>query len=105
MMRGVLALLGVHLKTIELYCPWQNGRIERFFGTLKQKLDAIPVADGNELALKLRAFHAWYNHVRPHQHLLGHTPGEVWAGRDKSLGTPERFSAWEGRLTGWFFPP
>lgn len=105
LMRGVLVLLGVHLQTIELHCPWQNGRIERFFGTLKQKLDAISVADGNELALKLSAFRAWYNHVRPHQHLLGRTPGEVWAGRTKSLGTPERFSAWEGRLTGWFLPP
>ncbi len=105
LMRGVLTVFGVHLQTIELHCPWQNGRIERFFGTLKQKLDAISIADGHELAIKLLAFRAWYNHVRPHQHLLGHTPAEVWAGRDKSLGTPERFSAWEGRLTGWFFPP
>ncbi len=77
LMRGVLALLGVRLHIIELHCPWQNGRIERFFGTLKQKLDAISVADGNELALKLSAFRAWYNHVRPHQHRLRRTPGEV----------------------------
>lgn len=105
LMRRALGLLGVRLQTIDLHCPWQNGRIERFFGTLKQKLDAISVADGNELAFKLNAFRAWYNHARPHQHLLGRTPAEAWAGRGKSLGTPEQFSAWEGRLTGWFFPP
>lgn len=105
LMRGALALVGVRLQTIELHCPWQNGRIERFFGTLKQNLDAISVADCSELAFKLRTFRTWYNHVRPHQHLLGRTPAEAWASRGKSLRTPERFSAWEGRLTGWFFPP
>jgi len=105
LMRGALGLLGVRLQTIELHCPWQNGRIERFFGTLKQKLDAIAVADARELAIKLSTFRAWYNHVRPHQHLLGRTPAEAWAGRGKSFGTPELFSAWEGRLTGWLFPP
>lgn len=62
LMRGALALVGVRLQTIELHCPWQNGRIERFFGTLKQNLDAISVAHGNELAFKLSAFRTWYNH-------------------------------------------
>lgn len=41
LMRGALALLGVRLQTIDLHCPWQNGRIERFFGTFKQHLDRI----------------------------------------------------------------
>ena len=31
-------------------CPWQNGRIERLFGTLKGELDEIAVASGAALA-------------------------------------------------------
>ena len=105
LMRGALALLGVRLQTTELQCPWQNGRIERFFGTLKQKLDTITVADGHALALQLGAFRVWYNHVRPHQHLLGRTPAEAWGGRSKASGVPLHFSAWGGRLTGRCFSP
>ena len=38
-------------------------------------------------------------------HLQGRTPAEAWAERKKSTRRPEWFDAWEGRLTGWFFPP
>ena len=31
-----LWFLGIQHRTTEVACPWQNGRIERFFGTLKQ---------------------------------------------------------------------
>ena len=31
-----LWFLGIKHQTTEVACPWQNGRIERFFGTLKQ---------------------------------------------------------------------
>jgi putative transposase len=58
LMRGALALLGVHLQTTELHCPWQNGRIERFFGTLKQKPDTITVADGHVCAAPHQNAHA-----------------------------------------------
>lgn len=103
-MKAALAFLGIQLQTTALHCPWQNGRIERFFGTLKQQLDRIAVIDGDDLRCKLLEFRCWYNHVRPHQHLLGHTPAEVWDGRDKSVKPPRRFEAWDGALTGWFFP-
>jgi putative transposase len=105
LMRGALAILGVRLQTIELHRPWQNGRIERFFGTLKQRPDTITVADGHALVLQLGAFWVWYNHVRPHQHLLGRTPAEAWSGRSKTMGVPIHFSAWGGRLTRWCFSP
>jgi putative transposase len=103
--RGALVVLGIRLQTIDLHCPWQNGRIERFFGTLKRPLDTITVADGIALALRLGEFRTWYNHARPHQHLSGRTPAEAWGGRRKALGTPRPFSAWDGWLTGWWFPP
>jgi len=105
LLRGALSLLGVRLQTIQPHCPWQNGRIERLFGTLKRHIDCVTIEGRDALDSKLIAFRAWYNHVRPHQHLGGHTPAEVWDGRRKSIKSPHWFSAWEGRLTGWFFPP
>jgi transposase InsO family protein len=107
LMRSALALLGVRLQTTELHCPWQNGRIERFFGTFKQPLDRITIADADDLRCKLIEFRAWYNHVRTHQHLHlhGHTPTEAWDGRANSIRRPQWFEVWEGRITGWFFPP
>lgn len=35
----ILWLLGIRHQRTELHCPWQNGRVERFFGTLKEKLN------------------------------------------------------------------
>lgn len=105
LIKGALALLGVRLHTTELHCPWQNGRIERFFGTLKQQLDRIAIIDGNDLRVKLLEFRAWYNHAQPHQHLGGHTPAEVWSGRRKSTKPPRFMSLRGGHITGWFFPP
>ena len=99
-----LTLLGIQHQRTDLHCPWQNGRIERFFGTLKGRLDRILIADGGDLIGKLFEFRRWYNHVRPHQHLSGLTPAEAWAGRGKSMRSPSRFTAWDGWLTGWWFP-
>ncbi|NIP27488.1 MAG: DDE-type integrase/transposase/recombinase, partial [Phycisphaerae bacterium] len=33
-----LWLLGIKHQRTDKGCPWMNGRVERFFGTLKQKL-------------------------------------------------------------------
>ena len=92
------------LQRIRPHCLWQNGRIERFFGTLKQRLDRIAITDGDDLLTKLAEFRCWYNHARPHQHLSGRPPAKVWAGREEALGTPTRFCAWDGRLVGCLFP-
>ena len=105
LMRSALALLGIRLQTTNLHCPWQNGRIERFFGTFKQHLDRVTIADSDDLRCKLIEFRAWYNHVRTHQHLHGYTPAEAWDGRAKSTRQPQWFEVWNGRITGWFFPP
>jgi transposase InsO family protein len=37
--RLTLWLLGIQHQRIDPHCPWQNGRVEQFFGTLKEKLD------------------------------------------------------------------
>lgn len=63
-------------------CPWMNGRIERVFGTLKQKLDLIEISTREALLRLLGDFTVWYNVVRPHQNLAGLTPDEAWHGNN-----------------------
>jgi hypothetical protein len=82
-----------------------NGRIERFFGTLKEKLDRWEVDSREQLETALGLFRVWYNHRRPHQHLHGRTPAEVWAGIDCYATDPRQsvpVSAWNGLLTGYY---
>jgi transposase InsO family protein len=49
--RLVLASLDVRHQRTELHCPWQNGRVEHFFGTLKAKLNLWVVDSGEQLDL------------------------------------------------------
>jgi transposase InsO family protein len=83
-----LWLLGIRQQRIQPGCPWQNGRVERFIGTVKRELARESVADGNEVATALREIRTWYNHERPHDHLQGRTPAEVWAGIDVFAAKP-----------------
>jgi transposase InsO family protein len=82
-------------------CPWQNGRVERLFGTLKAKLDRIEVENRAALNDLLAEFGFFYNHVRPHQHLTGRTPEETWRRIDPYAAAPKSvqwFEAWGGLL-------
>ncbi len=100
-----LALLGIGHQRTEPHCPWMNGRVERFFGTLKEKLNGWAVDGHEQLNLALRDFRTWYNHVRPHQHLDGRTPAEAWSGIDPYAAAPRStryFLAWHGLLTGFY---
>jgi putative transposase len=85
--------------------PWQNGRIERFFGTLKDKLDRLAVDSLGALNMALGEFRFFYNHVRPHQNLSAAAPAEAWAGIDPFKVRIEEaywFEAWEGLLRGYY---
>lgn len=98
-----LALLGIRHQRIDIACPWQNGRGERFFGTLKQSLDEWCVESGQQLQQSLALFRDWYCTVRPHANLDGRTPHEAWYGIDPYREKPKRvewFEAWDGLLTG-----
>lgn len=101
--RATLFLLGIQHQRIDKGCPWQNGRVERFFGTLKEKLDQLSLDHRNGLNQALRQFSFWYNQVRSHQNLSGRTPAEVWRGINVYQVKPKReywFEAWDGLLTG-----
>ncbi|TKB95628.1 MAG: transposase family protein [Nitrospira sp.] len=83
-----LWLLGIRPQRIEPGCPWQNGRVERFIGTVKRELRHEALTGGHEFDRRLTAVRTWYNHERPHDHLQGRTPAEVWAGIDVFAARP-----------------
>ncbi|MFZ6872679.1 integrase core domain-containing protein [Undibacterium sp. Di27W] len=103
--RRALKELGIRQEFSEPGKPWQSGRIERFFLTLKEKLNLITPVNGLALDCLLGEFTTWYNLIRPHQHLHGYTPAEVWTGVDPYISAPKSvasFSAWDGLLTGYY---
>jgi putative transposase len=83
-----LWLLGIRQQRIELGCPWENGRVERFIGTVKRELKQEPLTNDKDFDRKLTRIRQWYNHDRPHDHLQGRTPAEVWAGIDVFTAKP-----------------
>ena len=104
--RVALFVLGIRHRRIDPGCPWQNGRIERFFGTLKEKLDQLAVDSFEALNEALGEFRFFYNHVRPHQNLQTRTPAEAWAGVDPAVVRPRDeywFEAWDGLLAGFYW--
>jgi len=102
-----LWLLKIRHQTIDPCCPWQNGKIERFFGTVKERLNQWEVESLTQLNHTLGQFRFWYNFVRPHQHLEGKTPAEVWNKKDIFKTKIKReywFEACDGLLTGYYLP-
>jgi putative transposase len=102
--KTVLALIGIQHQRTQIGCPWMNGRIERFFGTLKSKLNQMAFHDAEQLNHALSEFNLWYNEVRPHSNLDGRTPMEALNGIDYRTRRPrsiELFEAWEGVLKGF----
>jgi putative transposase len=94
--RGVLKLLGVRQQFTALASPWQNGRIERFWRTLKFELQTktrqsiaqgiavqtrMKFASVAAMGCLLETFKDGYNGQRPHQSLKGATPATAWNGQ------------------------
>lgn len=103
--RTVLRLFGIRQRFSAVGCPWMNGKIKRFFGTLKQALNCWQVENARMLQRSLDQFLFFYNHVRPHENLGGQTPVEAWNGIDPYATKPKQvryFEAWEGLLTGFY---
>ncbi len=103
--RLALLLLGIQHQRTDPGCPWQNGRVERFFGTLKAKLDRLAVESFAALNQALGEFRFFYNQVRPHQNLAGLTPAESWSGAAPFAHPAKReywFEGWDGLLSGYY---
>ncbi len=61
-----------------------------------------------ELNQHLLSFVFWYNNIRPHGYLDGLTPYESYHKQSITYARPGQdepmfFSAWQGRLTGFWF--
>jgi transposase InsO family protein len=76
--RVALRLLGIRRQFTQPGCPWQNGRIERLFGTLKERWYDLAQLLRLDVHLRLGEFAHWYSATRPHQHLHGRTPIQAW---------------------------
>ena len=75
-----LKLVGIRYQRIQTCAPWQNGRIERLFGTLKPLLRQLVVPTTAALQSALQEFTLFYKHARAHLNLDGLTPAEKWNG-------------------------
>jgi transposase InsO family protein len=100
-----LRWLGIRHITTEVASPWQNGRIERFFGTFKHYVRQVAIPR-SAMAANLQIFRQFYNQVRPHANLGGKTPAEAWSGRRHNLmGKGYYINEWDGVLKGVYLPP
>jgi transposase InsO family protein len=67
--------LGIEPKVIGFRCPWQNGAVERFIGTLRRELlDHVIVWDEAHLHRLLNEFVRYYHDDRTHLGLGKETP-------------------------------
>ena len=104
--RTLLKLAGIKHQQTQICAPWQNGRIERLFGTLKPLLKQLEIPNSNALQAALIEFSSFYNHVRPHQNLNGLTPAEAWQGYTQqdirqNIKSPLLVQALDGLLIGY----
>ncbi len=68
---------GIEPLYIDLGSPWQNGKDERFNGTVRDEcLNLHLFASVAEARVKLEAFRQHYNDERPHSQLGYQTPSE-----------------------------
>ena len=98
-----LWILGIRHQRTQIHSPWQNGRIERFFGTFKNYSDKV-IFNTKKIQFALDEFQYWYNAIRPHRHLNGLTPDEQWEEINPYRKNPrqvKKVSFWNGLLTGY----
>ena len=96
--RLVLKMIGVRQQFTDLGSPWQNGRVERFWRTLKSELQTkaarsrlngiavqtrMKFASVQAMRSLLEAFKQSYKAYRLHQSLGGAIPATVWNGQVK----------------------
>ena len=73
--RRRLAAMGIRDHPIAPRSPWQNGHAERLIGSIRREcLDHIVILGESHLRRVLKAYAAYYNHVRPHLALAKDAP-------------------------------
>jgi len=80
-----LQRLGISLKNSRPYHPQTCGKVERLHQTLKRYLAKQPSAERiSALQSQLDTFVHYYNDIRPHRALQGHTPLQAYSARTKA---------------------
>ena len=103
-----LKMVGIDHQRIQTCAPWQNGRMERLFGTLKPLLRQLVIPTKAALQLAFNEFTLFYNQALPHQNLGGLTPAEKYNGyckTDLAQRPPKRavlVQALDGLLVGYW---
>ena len=73
--RRRLAAMGIRDHPIAPRSPWQNGHAERLIGSIRREcLDHVVILGESHLRRVLKAYAAYYNHVRPHLALAKDAP-------------------------------
>ena len=90
LMRAVLWLLNIKQETTQIASPWQNGKIERLFGTMKQTFQNLTFPTTQSLESGLKEFRFFYNHIRLHQNLNYNTPANAWSNKPMSTSKTAR---------------
>jgi len=107
LMRVTLWLLGIKRQTTQVASPWQNGKIERLFGTMKQSFQDLVFPTVQSLENGLKEFRFFYNHVRMHQNLGYNTPANAWDGKAISTSkTAKEITYYQGlcgNVAGFYF--
>ena len=107
LMRFILWLLNIKQETTQIASPWQNGKIERLFGTMKQAFKELIFPTSQSLETGLKEFRFFYNHIRQHQNLGYNTPSNVWENKPISTSKTAReivyFQGLCGNIAGYYF--
>ncbi len=94
----LLADLGITQKNGKPFKPTTQGKIERFWQTLKRHLVAHPTATPSDLQDVLDSFRDYYNQIRPHRALRRHTPEFAYQLIPKATPTrPDDSNVWRVR--------
>jgi len=106
LMKTTLYLLGIKQQTTDIASPWQNGKIERLFLTMKQSFQDITFPTSQSLKTGLKEFRFFYNYIRPHQHLYGRTPSEIWSNKPMANSKTHEalyFTGLCGNVAGFYY--
>jgi len=107
LMRFILWVLGIRQETTQIASPWQNGKIERLFGTMRQAFKDLVFPTVQSLENGLKEFRFFYNHVRLHQNLDYNTPVNAWDGKPMPNSKTAReiiyYRGLCGNVSGYYF--
>lgn len=71
--------------------PYSNGKVERFFLSLKSEaLRLFPLLTENRIGKLIRDYHIYYNKYRPNQAINGATPDEVYYSNEIPVTKPPK---------------